>query len=48
MQFRGGNAMLDILILGAVIVVAGLFALFSLLPFIPLSEGNGLVADNRH
>jgi hypothetical protein len=38
----------DILILGAVIVVAGLFALLSAVSFMRLNKNGGPHADNRH
>lgn len=39
--------MIEILILGAVIVVAGLFAVFSALSFLPLSDAEGLNVQYR-
>jgi hypothetical protein len=38
----------DILILGAVTLVAGLFALFSALSFVQLPEQSGIYMQDRH
>jgi len=38
----------DILILGAVTLVAGLFALFSALSFMHLPEQSGIYMQDRH